>query len=247
MKIGIIGDIHGNLSALEAVIEDAETHGVDSYDCLGDIVGYGPEPSQCIDQLQHLEIRGFVQGNFDHVSSESFELPGFGPGAAQTIEWTRRQLTESNKSFLRELPLVQNFGDITLVHASLDKPTIWEYVLDEPKARNAFKHLTTQMCFYGHTHVPLTITQSREKNSRRKIIFEKYKEFILEDGERYLVNPGSVGQPRDGDPRASYIIYDDCDQVVQFRRIDYDIEKTQKKMRALGFFDFHAKRLEKGA
>ena len=197
MNYAILGDIHANLEALVAVMEHAESVGVDKYLCIGDIVGYNANPADCLELVRNLDLEVVTKGNHDEQASSSSELVGFNPQAAMAIEWTRQQLTEEQKIWLASLPYRQTVGTkVTVVHATLDMPHMWGYIFDKFSASGCLGYQFTQLCFFGHTHVPLAF----EKHS--DIVGGKYDEIHFQPGHKYLINVGSVGQPRDGDPRA---------------------------------------------
>ena len=204
MRYAIIADVHSNLVAFQAVLQDIESKGgIDEIWCLGDVVGYGPEPHACIELLcQYKHI--CVAGNHDWAAISKLDISDFNPYAAQAILWTRQQLAAGDMNYLQDLPQKIKRGDFTLVHGSPRHP-IWEYL--EPgwlSTQDSLKH-------YSVTKIPSAIRLSFES-------------------ERLIINPGGVGQPRDGDPRASYAIYDGEAQMVYYYRVNYDISATQQKM-----------------
>ena len=239
MKFAIFGDIHANLEALETVLADAADQGADQHACIGDIVGYNANPNECIARVQSLEC-AVVKGNHDEEASLDTEIIGLNPLAQAALEWTRDHLTEDNKQWLRELRMVKQVRDFTIVHATLDSPTHWHYVMNKFDAMASFSYQYTQLCFFGHTHTPR--------------IYMKGQSVTVEDTERvhiapnckYFINVGSVGQPRDGDPRASYALYDHDNQTVQIRRLSYGIEETQRKIIDGGLPEPLAARLDFG-
>ncbi len=229
MRYGIVADVHSNLAAFEAVLADMGT--VDALWCLGDLVGYGPEPNECIELLrrhQHL----CVMGNHDAVAIGELDSSAFNPAAAQAAEWTARQLTERSFQFLSALPHEMVEGPFTIVHGSPRQP-IWEYITSESRAAPNFAYFTTPVCLVGHTHVPaLFQQQSHIDRVFGKIVDPGDTELVSE--VRFIANPGSVGQPRDGDPRAAYAVYDSDAGTLEWRRVPYSIEATQRKMREAG-------------
>ncbi len=238
-KYAILGDIHGNLEALTAVLEDAEKQGVTHFVCIGDIVGYNASPAECIDKVR--EIKAVcVRGNHDHYCSYDERLDDFHPLAANVIDWTRKQLSEEQIQFLHDLPLSKMVAGFSIVHSTLDLPEKWGYVFDTLEADAHFNYQPVTTCFYGHTHVPIVF----EKDNN--VIRKTYTTFNIQTGKKYFINVGSVGQPRDGDPRAAYVIYDFNDKEVKLRRVLYDIEATQKKIRDNGLPERLAARLAEG-
>ena len=155
MKYAVIGDIHANLEALSTVLEECEKQGVEKYLCIGDIVGYNANPSECLEIVRGLPLAGVVMGNHDEQASEDTELVGFNPQAAFAIEWTRSQLTDEQREYLRNLRLSIQIGKITIVHATLDSPRRWGYIFDKHSAGSSFSYQFSQICFCGHSHVPL--------------------------------------------------------------------------------------------
>ncbi|MGK0187017.1 MAG: putative phosphodiesterase [Verrucomicrobiales bacterium] len=239
MKFAIFGDIHANLEALETVLTDAAEQGADHYACIGDIVGYNANPNECIARVQSLECP-VVKGNHDEEASQETEIVGLNPLAQAALEWTRTHLTEENKQWLRDLRLVRQVRDFTIVHASLDSPGRWHYVMNKFDAMASFSYQYTQLCFFGHTHTP------RIYKKDQTVTLEETQCVKIEDGCKYFINIGSVGQPRDGDPRASYGLYDHENQTVEIRRLDYNIQETQRKIRNESLPDPLAARLDFG-
>lgn len=226
MRYAILADIHSNLTAFEAVLKDIEERGgVEEIWCLGDIVGYGPEPHACIELLrkyQHIAIAG----NHDWASIGKLELTDFNPYAAAAARWTTLQLLPEDIKYLDSLPTKLVQGDFTLVHGSPRHP-IWEYLLSPYEAEANFQYFNTQFCLVGHSHIPFYIEEGGKmlKPLPPRLPLKK---------NRLIINPGGVGQPRDGDPRASYIIYDDQEQAIYYFRIPYDVQSTQRRMIELG-------------
>ncbi len=239
MKYAILGDVHANLEALTEVLADARAQGVNRYACVGDIVGYNANPVECLNIVRDLNC-ACVRGNHDHYCSHPETLNGFHPLAADVVSWTRKQLSEEQQNFLRNLRYVSTVETFTIVHSTLDMPEMWGYVFDRLEAEANFNYQSTTLCFYGHTHVPLAF----EKTDT--IRFGLYNKIKVGLGKKYLINVGSVGQPRDGDPRAAYVIYDMVNNMVELRRLTYDIEKTQKKILDAGLPGRIAARLAVG-
>lgn len=239
MKYALLGDIHSNLEALQVVLEDAEKQGVTKYACLGDVVGYNANPVECLEIVRKLNC-ACVRGNHDHYCSHAENLDGFHPLAADVVDWTRKQLSEDQQEFLRALRFVSSVETFTIVHSTLDAPEMWGYVFDKLEAEANFNYQTTTLCFYGHTHVPLAFEKSDA------IRFGLYTRIRIGLGKKYFINVGSVGQPRDGDPRAAYVIYDMVNNIVELRRLPYDIQKTQKKILDAGLPGRIAARLAVG-
>ncbi len=237
----VISDIHGNLEALEAVLEDVPD-GTEKIYCLGDVIGYGASPNECCRLVREREMP-LISGNHDlAVTDLSMNLAWFNPVAAAAIEWTREQLTEENASFLGTRPrTVQGEGTL-FVHGSVRDPD--EYILNGAVARENLEVLKKQypdvrVCFFGHTHVKAVAPTPDNLSS-------DYLDLTI--GGPYLVNPGSVGQPRDGDTFASYVLAENTPDTVQvaYRSVEYDIEKAQAKIRAAGLPGVLADRLAYG-
>lgn len=241
MLYGIFSDIHANLPALEAVLESMKANGVERRVCLGDIVGYGASPNECV-ELTRESADVCILGNHDSVAIRWDSDVGFNPYAKKAIEWTQENLNESSKQYLRSLPYMYEENDVCFVHASPMSPADWIYITDLEDALDAFDHFGERHCFVGHTHSPVIVAM-RDGEIPKVIETGFYR---LEDGERLLMNVGSVGQPRDRDSRASYCLYDTEAQTVKLVRLEYDIARTQKAMRDAGLPDFLVERLELG-
>ncbi len=226
MRCAIIADIHSNLAALVAVLVDIERHGdVDELWCLGDVVGYGPDPHECIELLRKTN-HICVMGNHDLAALGKLDISEFNPDAALAVRWTAKNLSDEDRSYLESLPQVVEKDDFTLVHGSPREP-IWEYLLSTSSARENFNYFRSQFCLVGHSHVPLIFRQSKDGTSYQPFSPES----TLKLGkERIIINPGAVGQPRDNDPRASYAIYDSKRKQIKLYRVPYDISTTQAKM-----------------
>ncbi len=239
MKYAIIADIHGNLEALQAVLKDAKEQGVDKYVCLGDIVGYGADPKECLRIVREMQIP-CVKGNHDDYCSSGLNPDGFNEGAKTAILWTRAQLNEEELLWLKSLKFVRIMANFTLVHATLDGPQRWGYILDKLEAAASFPYQQTPVCFFGHTHVPLAFVRDTAVRGGT------YSRFKIESGKKYLLNVGSVGQSRDGVPKATYVIYDLRSGYIELRRLDYDMETAMKKIIAAGLPEHLASRLTLG-
>lgn len=239
MKYGIISDIHGNLEALNAVLDDAADKGVEKYLCLGDIVGYGANPKECIKKIISINAECVV-GNHDHAVVGLTDTVYFNTNAKMAVTWTEQILSEKEKKFLADLPFVRKVDDITLVHSSLESPEMWRYVLNDVDAEKNLKRLENRICFIGHSHMPCIFQE--QYNSRA--LFDFLNRITIK--EKSIVNVGSVGQPRDGDPRASYVIYDSETMIVSFERVPYNIKAAQKKIIKAGLPKILAARLDMG-
>ncbi len=227
MRYAIIADIHANLTAFAAVLDDIERRGgVERVWCLGDIVGYGPDPHECIELLQQTKHVG-VAGNHDWAAIGKIDTAEFNPDAAAACHWTAPQLDSADVEYLENLPLVIQAGDFTLVHGSPREP-IWEYVITTGIARENFARFESQFCLVGHSHVPLVFSYD-ESGTCSASRFLPNVGLVLGEN-RLIINPGGVGQPRDGDPQASYTMYDSEARLVRLYRVPYDIRSTQDRM-----------------
>jgi diadenosine tetraphosphatase ApaH/serine/threonine PP2A family protein phosphatase len=226
MRYALLADIHANLTALEAILGDiGRQGGVEEVWCLGDVVGYGPEPGQCIELLKGTK-HICIAGNHDLAAIGRLALSNFNPDAASAIRWTAERLTDADAGFLAALPTVMEREGFTLVHGSPREP-VWEYLVSIGAARESFSHFKTRFCLVGHSHMPLVFKQ--EEDGASFIPFAESIGQVL-GKDRLIINPGSVGQPRDGDPRASYAIYDSEAGVVRLHRVPYDINEVQFKI-----------------
>lgn len=227
MRYAIIADIHSNLTAFKAVLADIERRGgADELWCLGDIVGYGPEPHECIELLRQNK-HVCVAGNHDLAAIGRINTSDFNHDAAIACRWTTRQLNLEDVRYLEGLPLVMERDGFTLVHGSPREP-IWEYVISVSSARESFTRFESQFCLVGHSHVPLVFRYSEIGDCILGPFSANSGIFLGK--ERLIINPGGLGQPRDGDPRASYAIYDRDANMVRLYRVAYDIYATQDKM-----------------
>jgi predicted phosphodiesterase len=239
MKYAIIADIHGNLEALEVVLKDTREQRATHYVCLGDVVGYGANPKQCLDIIRDSAMP-CVKGNHDEYASNDAHAEGFNPHALEAVAWTRHQLTEDDRKWLRDLKYLRLVGSFTIVHATLDAPQRWQYVFDKLEAAASFTYQNTSVCFFGHTHVPVAFVRDSFVRGGT------YSKFRIEPGKKYFINVGSVGQPRDNNPRAAYVIYDLTENTIELRRLEYDIAKAQKKILEAGLPPRLAERLAYG-
>ncbi|MBI2850235.1 MAG: metallophosphoesterase family protein [Chloroflexi bacterium] len=261
MRYAIISDIHANLAAFKAVLEDTKGQGgVDKVWCLGDVVGYGPDPHECIETLRRLD-HICVAGNHDLAAIGRIDTSEFNPEAAAACEWTAKQLSAPDMTYLEKLPLVielalsgvEGEGDFTLVHGSPRDP-VWEYITSTSQARENFAFFKTRFCLVGHSHVPLVFTSEAggDFSGRRFLTDIKLlpgrpiRRSLDAGGDRMIINPGGVGQPRDGDPQASYALYDSETRLMVLRRVPYDIRSTQDRMAARGLPESLVRRLSYG-
>lgn len=231
MRYLIISDIHANLTAFQAVLNDAGTLGVD-YDfvwCLGDVVGYGPDPNECIDLLRSMPHL-CLAGNHDWAALGRLDVRTFNADARKAVTWTRETLTDENLAYLEALPTTFVLGPFTLAHGSPREP-VWEYILDSMIATLNFSHYQTPYCLVGHTHTPVIFAMG-ESDDQAASEAPRYGQEIRLNGSRCIINPGSVGQPRDSDPRAAYALLDTDSMTWEHRRIPYDIGAVQERMHA---------------
>ena len=239
MRIALFGDIHANLEALEAVLEDATTQGCSEWVCLGDVVGYNANPAECLERVRSMACP-VVKGNHDQDAGGDHSLDTMNPTAATALEWTREQLTGDQQEWLRSLRMVRQVHNFTAVHSTLDQPQAWNYVTNKFDAMSNFSYQFTHVCFHGHTHVPRVFVRgSRVREVAAELV-------AVEEGLKYFINIGSVGQPRDGDPRACYVIYDLAEGLIHYRRVDYDRDTTQRKILEAGLPSSLADRLTDG-
>ncbi len=228
MKLAIISDIHANYEALDAVLKDIETQRVEQILCLGDIVGYGPDPSKCVTAIQALGCP-VIRGNHDHDAANDRALDNLNDTARLSLEWTRKQLSQAQRQWLGNLPFSRRVGRFAISHASLDEPEAWHYIRDLADAERALNRQNVPLCFIGHTHQPGFFEQKGGVTHQIRKAGHQ-----LDDDTKVLVNVGSVGQPRDGDMRASYVIFDRVQRTVEFQRVEYEVAKTQERIRGQG-------------
>ena len=243
MRVAVLSDIHSNLAALEAVLADAEAAGADDFWCLGDTVGYGPQPRECLAVVRD-RCSLTLAGNHDLGSTGAVSLVDFNPYAAAANRWTGTMLTPDDRDFLDSLPSLLTWKDVTLAHGSPREP-VWEYVVSGPVAEANFATFATPCCFVGHSHLPFHCREPQDGDLPQLYRFTEEAEVDLSEG-RFIVNPGSVGQPRDGDSRASYALFDMDRRCVVLRRVAYDIEETQQRIRYAGLPEQLAARLSLG-
>lgn len=241
MRILVISDIHSNITALEAVLADAGE--IDAAWCLGDLVGYGPDPNACIQAIRSLPNLVCLIGNHDAAVIGQIDINTFNPEAQYSVQWTNEVLTSSNKDYLFSLPSRMQIDNVTLVHGSPREP-IWEYLINSQTATDNFEYFNTSFCFIGHSHLPV-IFQKLDKHKKAVIIVPetKHSQPLI---PRLILNPGSVGQPRDHDRRSSYAIYNSDEGSWEYRRVIYDIQKVQERMQTFNLPTRHIERLSGG-
>jgi len=240
VRYAILSDIHGNLEALRAVLEDA-AHRADATLCLGDTVGYGADPGPCV-ELMGERAMASVAGNHEYAVTGRMDLQWFNPYAREAAQRTHDRLDGDCRAYLAGLPLVTEIDDAVLVHASPARPDDWDYVLSAEDGFAVLAHFATRLCFIGHSHVPgaWSIASAGREHERGAVSLR------LEQGRRYLVNVGSVGQPRDRDVRAAYAIWDVDGRAVEIRRVAYDVETARGKAVAAGLPSMLGDRLRVG-
>ena len=241
MKAAIISDIHSNLEALRAVVKDIKKRRIKRIFCLGDLVGYGANPNECI-ELCASESKVVVAGNHDWATLGKTDISVFNPVAAEAIGWTRTNTTKTNIAHLKKYGLAETVDSILLVHASPHKPEMWSYLFSLEEFKQQFEFFKEQVCFVGHSHIPSAVFQDANGYTD----FLRDNPFPLIETRRYIVNVGSVGQPRDLDPRASYSIFDGNKKSIEIIRLDYNIPLAQQKVLDAGLPEVLADRLLTG-
>jgi predicted phosphodiesterase len=239
MKYAIIADIHANWEAFQVVLDDAQKQKVTHYACLGDVVGYNANPKECLEIVRKMNIP-CVKGNHDEYCSTEDALEGFNPAAAEAVYWTREQLSNEERQWLCELKYSRMVANFTIVHATLDAPERWGYVFDKLAAAASFPYQNTQVCFFGHTHVPVAFMRDTVVRGGT------YSKFKIDTAKKYFINVGAIGQPRDNNPKAAYVVYDMDEGTIELRRLEYDIPTAQKKILAAGLPERLAERLAVG-
>ncbi|MCB9880632.1 MAG: metallophosphoesterase family protein [Planctomycetes bacterium] len=249
MRYAILGDVHANKEALEAVLTHAQASGVQAYAQVGDVVGYGPDPAYCIDRLRELDCK-ICLGNHDAAVVRRLPLDVFNPFAKMALEWTMFELKKAHRDFLSELPLQLDLPEIdgVIAHGSLYKPESFDYVRSLASAARSLEMQTSKLCFVGHSHQPCLFVMYDDGRCDLLSIFKRegVYQIPVDSSEKLLVNVGSVGQPRDEDPRAAYVIYDTEDCTLQLIRVAYDIRVVQERIRQKGLPHVLAERLSYG-
>ena len=239
-RVGIFSDIHGNLQAMRQVLGELEKQQVDFIICCGDVVGYGANPNECCELLREKNIPT-IAGNHDHAALSLIDITYFNEVAKRAITWTRTQLSPENEKFLRDLPMSIEAADMLFVHSSPRSPESWSYIITMGDARQAFQHFGQRVCFIGHSHTPFIV-----ENHDGNLACPENPSITLKDSCRYLVNVGSVGQPRDRNPDACYAIYDRDAKKIEICRSEYDLDGAQKEIRQQGLPAELAERLAYG-
>ena len=239
MRYAIFADVHGNLEAYEAVLAAIEKEGPDRIFCIGDLVGYGSQPSECVARTRDLGCLTVI-GNHDAAAVGRLTASYFNPFAREAILWTGAHLSEEDKEFLLGLPLVEEIEDFTLVHATLDSPEGFDYIDTLVGAERCFSHLKQPVVFIGHSHIPVAFFDTEPTT------YTQSWPLRIPAGRKAIVNVGSVGQPRDGNPDAAYAIYDTDKGLVYLHRVPYDVEATSRKILDAGLPSILAERLHFG-
>ncbi|MBN1492846.1 MAG: metallophosphoesterase family protein [Candidatus Omnitrophica bacterium] len=243
MRYGIFSDIHANLEAFQAVLEALSSEKIDTYLFLGDVVGYGADPAACIAVLERLCKEHpcmCIAGNHDRAACGMTSIEQFNIHARIAAEWTRDQLGGDDLAYLERLELVKHCDDCSIVHSTLKAPAEWGYIFDIDDADENVKLLERQVCFIGHSHQPLVFAADE------MVDCFKTERLELRHSNKYIVNVGSVGQPRDGDARASYAVFDTAKRVIEIRRVEYDVAKAQSKIMKAGLPRILSERLSRG-
>jgi len=231
MKYGILGDIHGNLTALRAAIDCLRDIQVDTFLSMGDVVGYGAAPGACIALLRELDAL-VVKGNHDAAAVGQIDLLYFNQYAREAIRWTQTVLGQEDLAWLAQLPYVIDLEDCSLAHGSYHNPELFDYILSPSDADPSLDVMQRPVCFVGHTHVPVALLRLADDPHRTAYTTEDFVD--LRDVQKALINVGSVGQPRDDDPRAACAVFDSDEDTVTFRRVDYDIDREAERIRRAG-------------
>lgn len=241
MKFAVISDVHGNLEALEAVLRDIEKQGAEKIFFLGDVVGYGCNPNQCVKKIdKYCEIK--LLGNHDYALMGLESTDCFNKAAQKSMIWTQDNVKGKTIETLSDFELTGQYLDFFMVHASPGYPDNWRYILSMESAAVSFEEFTTSVCFIGHSHIPTTYILNKDGD-----LSQNFKPTVkLDPNDRYIINVGSVGQPRDNDSRACYLLVDNEKMSCTYRRVDYDVLKTQEKMRKANLPSFLIDRLSMG-
>ena len=240
MRTLLLSDIHANIAALESVLADAKGE-FDAVWVLGDTIGYGADPSACLSAVRDLNAV-VIAGNHEEAAVGKMTTKNFNPVAKEAIEWTAESLTEDERRYLEGLELIEVRGEFTLAHGSPRDP-VWEYIESGPQIIDNLEHFETKGCVVGHTHIPFTVGVTNGESEQPDYVPGERIKLV---GERLYINPGSVGQPRDRDPRASYVLLDLDAWDVEFRRAEYDISRTQARIQEEGLPRFLGDRLFNG-
>lgn len=241
MRYGFFSDVHANLEALKACILDFKAEKLDKLYFLGDAVGYGPSPDECVKLINKVSD-AMLMGNHDYAALGLMDTDYFNQYAAESVGWTKTSLSKKAIEIMSDFELVHQVDEILLVHSSPREPENWHYILDMEDAEENFNYFEQRICLVGHTHRPYIV--SKEEDGRGML--SKNTEEVIRDDRRYLINIGSLGQPRDGDPRCCYLIFDTDTRTVRFKRVEYDVKNTQDVMAKAGLPGYLIERLAVG-
>jgi diadenosine tetraphosphatase ApaH/serine/threonine PP2A family protein phosphatase len=243
MKYGILGDIHANLSALNAVLECFEDHGVDHVISVGDVVGYGAAPSECIARVREVGAT-VVKGNHDAACVDEIDIAYFNRYARDAVHWTKTVLSTEECEWLSSLPMVAHLEHCSVAHGTLHRPELFDYIQSTTDADPSLDAMHLPVCFVGHTHVPVSLLRLKGETDRTAYTFDRTID--LAESERALINVGSVGQPRDENPAAAYALFDSKENTIQILRAKYDIDLESARIRDAGLPPMLADRLYLG-
>ncbi len=241
MRYGVISDIHSNYEAFQAVVDALSKDRIDSYLCLGDVIGYGADPHACISLLRELKPEALVAGNHEWAVLGLTDIGYFNDTAKEAVLWTRKALTAEELEFLRSFKLVYEAQKFVLTHGSLDSPSEFYYILSDNDARDTMDLMKVPLCFVGHSHVGSIFYSKGDK-----VKYFAGKSIKMVAGSKYVVNAGSIGQPRDQDPKAAYAVYDEDEGTIEIKRVKYDIKAAQDKILRCGLPNLLASRLSVG-
>ncbi len=218
MNIAVISDIHSNLAALKQALSYIQDENVDKIVCLGDIIGYGPRPNECVELVQH-NCPVCLLGNHDHAVLGLTDTYHFNQYAREAVNWTRRTLTVQNRVYLEGLPFLHHENEILYVHSTPVHPEEWHYILSEYEARQYLDRIKQRVCFVGHSHIPVVFSSDGGSVYQEEMILDF-------QNKKYIVNVGSIGQPRDGDPRLCFVTFDTTNGLLRFIRLEYPVQET---------------------
>lgn len=243
MRIGIFSDVHGNLEALQVVLQYLNKEEINQYLCIGDLIGYGANPNECVKLIKELKCVS-VAGNHDYGVLEKTDISNFNDAAKSAIAWTKQVISKDAVDFLKQLQLVNTYQSMLLVHATPDKPEVWKYVFTLAQAQEQFLSFTDKICLIGHSHIPFIV--EKDETNNRYVIINESKVKIKGQGFRYIINVGSVGQPRDNSPDTCVVIYDTKIGCLEIKRFAYNFKLTQEKIIKAGLPEILATRLSTG-
>lgn len=242
MRIVLFSDIHGNLEALESFLYHIQKkENIDQLICLGDIVGYGANPNECVEEIRQLNCPTVI-GNHDYVAVGKGDISYFNHFAREAILWTREQLNKENIKYLKNLPFTYREDSYLTVHSSPQYPEKWKYIMTIDAAFSNMKYFNEQFCFIGHSHIPCFFVMDKDGNCE----LSPHSKINYKPEHRYLINVGSIGQPRDFNPKSSFILLDTDSHTIELKRTSYDIGKAQSKINKAGLPILLAQRLQDG-